>query len=166
MVIAFVYLLVFKFRGQKLPFQTRIEDMTRKEALVDSSLIYGIPTAEQLRERDYEKRRLELENKERENDKESQIITAKKDSLLEIKRTLEMLIGQREQAAQDRIKKLAKVYEGMRAEEAAPIISELDDQTIVDVFLQMNERRVARILGVMPVDRATEIAQRLTTYGY
>lgn len=93
---------------------------------------------------------------------EEQKVVFEKDSLSAVKQQLDMLIGQKQGIQSDRIKKLAKVYEGMRPEEAAPIISELDDQTIVEIFLQMEDRRVSRIIGLMPVDRATEITQRLS----
>ena len=161
-MVGIIYGIVYMLRDKPLPFQSKIEKMMSKEAVVDSSLITGIPTAEQLRTQDYEKRKIKLDEWESNIKSEEQKVVFEKDSLKSVKQQLDMLIGQKEGIQNDRIKKLAKVYEGMRPEDAAPIISQLDDQTIVEIFLQMEDRRVARIIGLMPVDRATEITQRLT----
>lgn len=161
-IVGIIYGIVYKLRDKRLPFQSRIDKIMHKEAIVDSSLITGIPTAEQLRAQDYEKRRIKLDELESNMKTEEQKVVFEKDSLSAVKQQLDMLIGQKQGIQSDRIKKLAKVYEGMRPEEAAPIISELDDQTIVEIFLQMEDRRVSRIIGLMPVDRATEITQRLS----
>lgn len=162
-MLGIIYGLVYKFRDKELPLQKKIVNIFQKEAaIVDSSLITGVPTAEQLRARDYEKRELDLEQEKLRLTEEQQRINSEKDSLEAVKRELEMLTGQREGYEKERIQKLAKVCEGMRPEEAAPIISQLDDQTIVEIFLQMDDRRVARILGEMSIDRATDITQRLS----
>ncbi len=161
-ILGLMTLLIYKFRDKELPFQEKIIEMTRKETVIDSTSLTGIPTAEQIREKDYEERKLKIEEKEAELAQEEGRIRVKGDSLTILRDQLQVLIGQQEGIKAERITKLAKVYEGMRPEEAAPIISELDDQTIVELFLKMNDRRVSRILGALPLDRATEITQRLT----
>jgi len=162
-MLGVIYGLVYEFRDKELPLHKKIVNIFQKEAAIeDSSLITEIPTAEQLRARDYEKRELDLEQEKLKLTEEQQRISNEKDSLEAVKLELEMLTGQREGYEKERIQKLAKVCEGMRPEDAAPIISQLDDQTIVEIFLQMDDRRVARILGEMPIDRATEITQRLS----
>ena len=161
-VLGIVYAMVYNFREKELPLQNKIMSMFKKDVAIDSSLITGIPTAEQLKAQDYEKRKIDLDQKTIELTQREQRINYEKDSLNTVKRELDLLIGQREGLEQERIQKLAKVCEGMRPEDAAPIISQLDDQTIVEIFLQMDDRRVARILGEMPIDRATEITQRLS----
>jgi len=163
-MLGVIYGLVYEFRDKGFPLQKKIVNIFQKDTamVVDSSLITGIPTAEQLRARDYEKRELDLEREKLKLTEEQQRINNERDSLEAVKRELGMLTGQREGYEKERIQKLAKVCEGMRPEDAAPIISQLDDQTIVEIFLQMDDRRVARILGEMPIDRATEITQRLS----
>lgn len=161
-VVGSVYGVIYKFRDKELPFQKKIVEMFQKEAAIDTTLITEVPTVEQLRARDYEDRRLAIEQKEIMLIKDEQRLNYEKDSLDAVKQQLNMLIGQREGLEKERLQKLAKVYEGMRPEEAAPVISQLDDQTIVEIFLQMDDRRVAKILGQMPIDRATEITQRLS----
>ena len=153
--------IVYQFRDKELPGEKWIQSRYKK-AEVDSSLIVGIPTPEQLRAQDYEKRKLALDEREIDINKDQQRINYQKDSLATVKQQLDILLGQKSAEKKDRIKKLAKVYEGMRPDEAAPILSELDDLTIVDILLEMEDRRVSKILGQMPVDRATEISQRLT----
>lgn len=60
-IVGIIYGIVYKLRDKRLPFQSRIDKIMHKEAIVDSSLITGIPTAEQLRAQDYEKRRIKLD---------------------------------------------------------------------------------------------------------
>ena len=165
-ILGLVYGIIYKFRDKELPFQEKIKEMFQKEAAIDTTLITEVPTVEQLRARDYEERRLSLEQKELMLIKDEQRLNYEKDSLGVVKQRLDMLIGQREGLEKERLQKLANVYEGMRPEEAAPIISQLDDRTIVEIFLQMDDRRVAKILGQMPIDRATEITQRLSGAAY
>lgn len=160
-VMGIVAAMVYQMRDQQLPGEKWIQSKFQKAA-IDSSLITGIPTPEQLRAQDYENRKLTLDQKEMDMRKEQDVIDHQKDSLSVVKQQLDELMGQKEQVKLDRIKKLAKVYEGMRPEEAAPILSELDDLTIVSILLEMENRRVSKILGQMTPDRATEISQRLT----
>ena len=160
-VVGAVTGIVYQFRDKELLGEKWIQSKYQKAA-IDSSLITGIPTPEQLRAQDYEKRKHTLDKREADITMEQERINYQKDSLSTVKQQLDMLIGQKEGIKEERIKKLAKVYEGMRPEDAAPILSELDDLTIVNILLQMEDRRVSKILGQMSVDRATEISQRLT----
>lgn len=160
-VMGAVTAFIYSFRDKELPGEKWIQSQIQ-EAAIDSSAITGVPTAEQLRAMDYEKRQLALNEREVKIDNDEERINVKMDSLNQVKEQLEMLIGTKQGIKETRIKKLAKVYEGMRPEEAAPILSELDDLTIIDIMLQMSDRSVSKILGQMPVDRATEISQRLS----
>ncbi len=160
-VVGAVTGMVYQLRDKELPGEKWIQSKYQKAA-IDSSLITGIPTPEQLRAQDYEKRTHALDKREIDIVKEQDWINYQKDSLSTVQKQLDMLIGDKKGIKEERIKKLAKVYEGMRPEDAAPILSELDDLTIVDILLQMEDRRVSKILGQMSVDRATEISQRLT----
>lgn len=161
LIFGIIYGLIYQFRDKELPFQKKIGLIFKKEK-VDTLLVSEVPTEEQLRAKDYEDRKIAIEQKEIQLLKEEQEINFKKDSLFFVKQELDMLIGQREGNEKKRLEKLAKVYESMRPEDAAPIISQLEDQTIVEIFLQMDDRRVSRILGLMPIERATEITQRLS----
>lgn len=65
------------------------------------------------------------------------------------------------------IKRLANVYSLMRAEEAAVILADLDEETILNILSQMKERQSAKLLGAYAALgddeslRAAELSQRL-----
>lgn len=56
---------------------------------------------------------------------------------------------------------VVKVYENMKAEEAAPILDRLDDATARSILVRMKERQVAAILGAMNRDRAVALTKAL-----
>jgi len=61
-----------------------------------------------------------------------------------------------------KIKRLTAVYEGMKPDRAAPVISRMDLATVVRVFLLMDEKKVGKILSYLPPDKAVQISQALT----
>jgi flagellar motility protein MotE (MotC chaperone) len=56
---------------------------------------------------------------------------------------------------------ITKIYESMRAEEAAPIIGRLDDPTAHRIFARMKEKQIAAILAAMAPERAVELTRGL-----
>jgi len=62
-----------------------------------------------------------------------------------------------------KIKRLTAVYEGMKPESAAPVLSQMELATVVRVFLLMDEKKVGKILSFMSADKAVQISQALTS---
>jgi flagellar motility protein MotE (MotC chaperone) len=56
---------------------------------------------------------------------------------------------------------VTKVYQGMKAEEAAPILERLDDETARTIFACMGEKQIGAILAAMSRDRAVALTQIL-----
>lgn len=56
---------------------------------------------------------------------------------------------------------LAKIYQGMRPEDAAPIIDRLDDATARAILAGMRERQVGAILAAMSRERAVVLTKLL-----
>jgi len=56
---------------------------------------------------------------------------------------------------------VTKVYQGMKAEEAAPILERLDDETARTIFACMSEKQIGAILAAMNRDRAVALTQIL-----
>lgn len=56
------------------------------------------------------------------------------------------------------IRKLAKIYESMRPEDAAPILAKLDDQTIIQVLQSMRQRQAAKVLTNFDPELAARIS--------
>ncbi|WP_018294026.1 MotE family protein [Mariprofundus ferrooxydans] len=61
-----------------------------------------------------------------------------------------------------KIKRLTSVYEGMKADKAAPVIAEMELATVVKIFSLMDEKKVGKILSFLPADKAVQISQALT----
>jgi flagellar motility protein MotE (MotC chaperone) len=54
---------------------------------------------------------------------------------------------------------IAKIYESMSPEDAAPILARLDDATLRAVLARMHERQLAAILAALPPDRAVTVTK-------
>lgn len=61
--------------------------------------------------------------------------------------------------------RLAKMYESMKPGQAAPILSNLEMTTILDIMHRMKEREAARILANMDAGLAARISTELSTGG-
>ena len=61
-----------------------------------------------------------------------------------------------------KIKRLTAVYEGMKPEKAAAVISKMELVTVVKMFSKMNEKQVGKILSFLKPDQAMKISQALT----
>lgn len=70
-------------------------------------------------------------------------------------------IAERDQSAA----KLAKMYEAMKADEAAPILSGLDPDIVLDIMVRMKERQAAKIMAKMDPALAALISTRLSVKG-
>lgn len=60
-----------------------------------------------------------------------------------------------------RISKLSRIYAAMKPEEAAGIITQLDDDTVVAVLSKMEEEQAAKILALTDSATAARISQRM-----
>lgn len=61
--------------------------------------------------------------------------------------------------------KLAKMYEAMKPAQAAPIISALDMDIILDIMSRMKERPAAKILAKMDPGLAAQVSTRMSLKG-
>jgi len=61
-----------------------------------------------------------------------------------------------------RISRLAKIFEAMKADEAAPVMAQLSDDVNVSILLKMKERPAAKILSAMPIPRAATISRLIS----
>lgn len=61
--------------------------------------------------------------------------------------------------------RLAKVYENMKPEMAAPILSSLDMEILLDIMTRMKEREAAKILARMDTNLAARISTELSLGG-
>ena len=110
-------------------------------------------------------RRNQLEARERELAMREQLLVAaehqiekKVAELKEIDAKIQSLLVQKEEEDEKKIASLVKVYENMKAKDAARIFDNLEMEVLVPVAQRMKEQKIAAVLAKMQADAA----QRLT----
>lgn len=73
------------------------------------------------------------------------------------------LITQVNQIESARINALARLYDGMKADQVAPLLNKLTEEQAVQVLLKMKPANAAKILGSLSPDRAASISARMIT---
>jgi flagellar motility protein MotE (MotC chaperone) len=76
---------------------------------------------------------------------------------------LKQLIAKRNQMESTRIGALAKLYDGMKASQVAPLLTKLTDEQAVQILLKMKPANAAKILGSLSPDRAARISAKMIT---
>jgi len=65
----------------------------------------------------------------------------------------------REEREEGKLKKLAKFYEAMDAEQAAPLLRDVQDDLAIKIFDRMDVKKAGTILAQMPGPRAAKLTQ-------
>jgi len=111
----------------------------------------------------------ELEQRAKNLDQREQSLQQAEDKLKQRITELEQLEASIQQRLLDeskvkskKIKRLTAVYEGMKADRAAPVIAKMELATVVKIFLLMDEKKVGKILSFLPPEKAVVISQALT----
>ena len=109
-------------------------------------------------------RRETLEVRERDLDTRAQLVLASEARLdTKIAQIEEMetavleLLGQLDDAQEERLGELVRVYESMKAKDAAAIFEALDDDVLMDVATRMKPANLAAIMGSLSAPRARAI---------
>lgn len=113
-------------------------------------------------------RRRQLDARERDISRREALLRATEEQidlkaaeLARLKTEIQDLLGQQEEAEAARIGSLVKIYEGMKAKDAARIFNTLDMDILLEVVSQMSERKSAPILAAMEAERARNLTQLL-----
>lgn len=113
---------------------------------------------------DLTERRQEIERKERAlSTREAMLRAAEKEldqkyqELDQLRAEIETLLEKQSEEEQGRLASLVKIYEGMKAKEAARIFDTLDLDVLVSVMSQMSERKLSGILAAMNPERARTV---------
>lgn len=113
---------------------------------------------------DLSKRRKDLESKEKELVMREALLKAaqaeleqKTNELTTIKTDIETLLKQQTEQEDKRIASLVKIYEGMKAKDAAKIFNALDMDVLLQVITKMSERKSAPIIAAMDEDKARDV---------
>ena len=96
---------------------------------------------------------------------QEQVLQQGRENLVAVIKKLEAkqqdYIEERERSAM----KLAKMYEAMKPAQAAPIMSALDLDIILDIMGRMKERQAAKILSMMEAGLAAQVSTRMSATG-
>lgn len=113
---------------------------------------------------DLSKRRKDLDQKERDLQMREALLKAtqaeleqKYQELTTIKTDIEELLKRQTEEENKRIASLVKIYEGMKAKDAARIFDTLDMDVLLQVMTKMSERKTAPILAAMSGDKARNV---------
>lgn len=102
------------------------------------------------RERSLATREALLEAAERELNQKVREMNAVRDEI-------KGLLAQQSEQEQERVNSLVRIYEGMKAKDAARIFNTLDMDVLIDVITRMSERKSAPILAEMNAERARSV---------
>lgn len=95
-----------------------------------------------------------LEAAERELEQKMRELTA-------VQGEIEKMLDKQDAENERRMQSLVKIYEGMKAKDAARIFNTLDLDILVDVLMNMSERKSAPIIAAMNADRARTVTLML-----
>lgn len=114
------------------------------------------------------KRRDELEERQRELDTRERLLAAAekqlKDKIAELKKIeaqIAAMLKQQDEAEEQRLNSLVKVYEKMKPKQAARIFEELEMAVLLQVARRMKEANVAKILASMDPAKARDVTARI-----
>lgn len=109
------------------------------------------------RRRALDEREAMLEKKEALLKATEQEITRKYKEMTQVRNEIKQLLDLQSEEEQKRIMSLVKVYEGMKAKDAAQIFNTLDMDILIEVMGRMSERKLSPILAEMDPDRARSV---------
>ena len=115
-------------------------------------------------------RRTELDARAQELDLREQVLAATEkrvegriSELKEIEARIEAHLSEQDQAREDQINSLVKMYETMKPKDAARILERLDMGVLLEVAERMNARKMAAVLAAMDPVAAQELTVELAT---
>jgi len=109
------------------------------------------------RRKDLEKREHVLERKEALLQAAERELDQKLRELTTIRDEIKGLMTKQSEEETARINSLVKIYEGMKAKDAARIFNTLDMDVLIEVMARMSERKSAPILAEMDSERARSV---------
>jgi flagellar motility protein MotE (MotC chaperone) len=96
---------------------------------------------------------------------QEQVLKQGQDNLRAVIQKLEAKQKEYIEERENSVTKLAKMYEAMKPHQAAPIMSSLDLDIILDIMSRMKERQAAKILANMDAGLAAQVSTRMSLKG-
>ena len=142
------------------------EDVSKWRDSLDTDFEYSDVQMELFE--DLSQRRKDLDGKERELEMREALLKAaqqemeqKFKELSSLRSEIQGLLVEQSDEEKQRITSLVKIYEGMKAKDAARIFNTLDLDVLMQVVTEMSERKSAPIIAAMQADRARTVTVML-----
>lgn len=119
----------------------------------------GLLAAINRKEQEIVEREGELLKKEERLNVIKRDIEARLAELKKVHQDIESLVNKINEADDERVKKIVKIYESMSPEEAASRIEGLDKDMAVMILSAMSERKAAKIFGLVDVKKSVELSK-------
>lgn len=151
-------------KDDESPVSTTAPETTAPRTVYDEPLATQDSQIEKDLLQSLSKRRQELEEAEKALALKESILQAtemridsKIAELRELKKTVEISLGENKKKDEQQILSLVKIYENMKPKEAARIFEEIDMAVLLQVVGHMDEKKIAPILANMNPTRAKEV---------
>lgn len=109
-----------------------------------------------------DKRATQLDEREKSLSEAEEQVQRRISELEQLETSIKQRLNDEKNIKSKKVKRLTAVFEGMKAEKAAPVIAKMELADVIKVFLLMDEKKVGKILSFMPADKAVVISQALT----
>lgn len=114
---------------------------------------------------DLERRRQELDRRESEIEAQGQALAERIAELRTLVTKVSQVRKEKDNQYEARLEQLANVYGSMAPNEAAPLVSKLDEETSLALLKRMPGKRMGQILSLMDSERAVHLTQLLSEKG-
>lgn len=79
--------------------------------------------------------------------------------IMKVHQEIESMVRKLNEADDEKVRKIVKIYESMSPEDAASRIEGLDREMAVMILSAMSERKAAKILGLVDVSKSVELSK-------
>ncbi|MBI5237298.1 MAG: hypothetical protein HY887_02610 [Deltaproteobacteria bacterium] len=121
----------------------------------------GLATLLEKKQKELTEREAELVAKEERFKAVKADIEKKIEEFTKLKEVIEAFVKKLDEADAERTKKIVKIYESMPPEDVASRIEKLDEGMAVTILSSMSEKKAAKILAMVTVDKAVRLTERL-----
>lgn len=126
----------------------------------------GLLASIQRRQKELDEREEELKAREERLTIIKRDIDSRITELEKVRSEIEAYAGKIDDADNDRIRRLVKIYESMNPEEAALRLEKLDTKLAVLILSAMREKNAAKILEFVKVEKSVKLSQELKLKRY
>ncbi|MBN2071837.1 MAG: hypothetical protein JW814_10310 [Candidatus Krumholzibacteriota bacterium] len=92
---------------------------------------------------------------------EKRIIVEMRNELQDYLSRIETAYGKLDESDQEKITRLAKLYDSMKAESAAPIAAALKLDLLEKIITNMKDKKAAKLMAALPPSISAEISRRM-----